>query len=150
MKAKDYYRLLEHIAFKFLGDFPRQTLLAVCTILDKSTSESITQLENGEPDSLFLALLLFHLLFTAWPTRFFTGLDALCRTIKVPPTGASTTDLSNVANISGDSLMSQISPGCNTPLSNTSNSFINQRGIKKAAEAEQEGMSPFKGGESLF
>jgi hypothetical protein len=85
MNAKDYFRLLERIAFEFLSDLPRHTLLAVCNVLDKSACEGITQQANGEPDSLFLALLLFHLMFTAWPTRFFTGLDALCRTIRVPP-----------------------------------------------------------------
>jgi hypothetical protein len=150
MKAKDYYRLLEHIAFKFLGDFPRQTLLAVCTILDKSTSESITQLENGEPDSLFLALLLFHLLFTAWPTRFFTGLDALCRTIKVPPYRRFHYGFEQCCKYFWRFFDEPDFSWLQHAFEQYEQQLYQSTWYKKAAEAEQEGMSPFKGGESLF
>lgn len=84
MRAEDYFLLFKEFVFEFLSALPRQTLLVVCNLLDRGTSESTMEQEKEEPDTFFLALLLFHLLFATWPTSFFTGLDALCCTIMVP------------------------------------------------------------------
>ncbi len=85
INAKDYFRLLEQIAFEFFSDLPQDTLLSVFSALNTERSDALAQKENTRPNPLLLETMLFHLLFTAWPTHFLAGLDALCRTIKVPP-----------------------------------------------------------------
>ena len=150
MKAKDYFRLLEQIAFEFFSDLPRHTLLAVCKILDKSTSESFAQQENGESDSLFLATLLFHLLFTAWPTRFFTGLNALCRTIRVPPYRRFHYGFEQCRKYFWRLFDEPDFSWLQRTFEQYEQQFYRSTWYEKAAKEEQEEMYPFQGGESLF
>ena len=85
ISAAHYFRLLEQIAFEFFGELPRQTLLTVLRTIQSSGGDELLQPESGDPDPFLLAMVLFHLLFTCWPTHLLTGLDALCRNIRVPP-----------------------------------------------------------------
>lgn len=85
ISAMHYFRLLEQIAFEFFGELPQQTLLTVLRTIQSSGGDELLQPESGDPDPFLLAIVLFHVLFTCWPTHLLTGLDALCRNIRVPP-----------------------------------------------------------------
>ena len=85
ISAAHFFRLLEQIAFEFFGELPRLTLLTVLRTIQSSEGDELLQTESGDPDPFLLAIVLFHLLFTCWPTHLLTGLDALCRNIRVPP-----------------------------------------------------------------
>ena len=85
ISATHYFRLLERIAFEFFSELPQHTLLTVLGTIQRSGSDDLLQPEPSKPDPFLLAIMLFHLLFTSWPTHLLAGLDALCRTIRVPP-----------------------------------------------------------------
>ncbi len=63
--------------------YSQQQLLHLCRLID----DSIPSLEQATVEDLYALdaeVLLFHTLFSHWPTHFFTFLDILYRTVHLP------------------------------------------------------------------